>query len=231
MIRKNPLCPLLFFAFLIGSLPLNGQEVLRGEVRIELEPIYGFFVDEKYPLDTETAYRRALEEAAMFFSAQIYAWPFHYDIGARGRGLGEEFELSPLGEIRWGDPGLFFFFFRFENQVLSANMDYRPTDAQARRLQMWRMGNIRTAQAIGHGPLGGPMEITDWLSIKKKALEDSARAAVRAMLQGSERNRPREATGFISLESFPAYWMDAGRWAARARFRVEIREIIPFAAY
>jgi hypothetical protein len=110
-------------------------------------------------------------------------------------------------------------------------MDYRPTDAQARRLQMWRTGNIRTAQAIGHGPLGGPLEITDWLSIKKKALEDSARAAVRAMLQGSERNRPKEATGFISLESFPAYWMDAGRWAARARFRVEIREIIPFAAY
>jgi hypothetical protein len=61
MTCKKLLCPLLFFAFLIGSLPLNGQEVLRGEVRIELEPIYGFFVDEKYPLDTEPAYRRALE--------------------------------------------------------------------------------------------------------------------------------------------------------------------------
>ena len=96
---------------------------------------------------------------------------------------------------------------------------------------MWKMGNVRTAQAVGYGPLGDPVEIDDWLSIKKKALEDSARAAVRAMLQGSERNRPKQATGFISLQTFPAYWMDAGRWAAHARFRVEMQEIIPFSAY
>ena len=114
---------------------------------------------------------------------------------------------------------------------LSAWMDYRPTEDQRRRLQMWKMGNIRSAQAIGYSPLGGKTENSDWLSIKKEVLEDSARAAVRAMLQGSERNRPKEVTGFVSLESFPAFFMDGGRWAARARFRVEISEIVPFAAY
>ena len=194
---------------------------------MDMEPIYGFVVDESYPLDNATAYRRALEEAAMFFSAQIYGWSFHYDIGERARGIAEEFELTPLGEIRWGDPGLFVTHSRFENSFLSAWMDYRPTEAQRRRLEVWQKGNIRTAQGIGYGPV----EISDWLGIKKKALEDSARAAVRAMLQGSERNRPKEATGFISLLSFPVYWMDADRWATQARFRVEIKEIIPFAAY
>jgi len=216
---------------LFGQINVNRPEVLRGQVKIELEPIFGFFVDEKYPLDTESAYRRALEEAAMFFSAQIYGWSFYYDVGERARGIAEEFELTPLGEIRWGDPGLFVTHARFENRVLSAWMDYRPTDSQRRRLEMWRMGNIRSAQAIGYGPLGGPVEITDWLSIKRKALEDSARAAVRAMLQGSERNRPKEASGFICLDTFPIFFMDAGRWAAQARFRVEVKEIIPFAAY
>ena len=217
--------------FLLFPLLLPAQDVLRGEVKVELEPIYGGYVDEKYPLDTETAYRRALQEAAMFFSAQIYGWSFHYDIGERARSIKEEFELEPLGEIRWGDPGLFVTHAKFENHVLSAWMDYRPTDAQRGRLEMWKKGNTRTAQAIGYGPLGGPVEISDWLTIKKKTLEDSARAAVRAMLQGSEKNRPKEATGFISLQNFPSYFMDSGRWAAQARFRVEIKEIVPFAAF
>ena len=205
-------------------------------------PIYGAYIDEEYPLEKDTAYRRALEEAALFFSAQIYGWAFHYDIGEKARGIAEEFELESLGEIRWGDPGLFVTNAHFENRdfrftsheladVLTVWMDYRPTDVQARRLEMWKLGTVRTAQAIGYGPLGGPVEKSDWLTIKKKTLEDSARAAVRAMLQGSERNRPKEATGFISLQTFPAYFMDSGRWAAHARFRVEIKEIVPFSAY
>jgi hypothetical protein len=96
---------------------------------------------------------------------------------------------------------------------------------------MWQMGNVRTAQAIGNGPLGWPDPDSNWLSVKMTALEDAARAAVRAMLQAQERNRPSQATGFISLQNFPSFWMDSGRWVARARFRVEIREIIPFAAH
>jgi len=223
----------VFFVFLIlfPAFSANTQEVLRGEIRVEMEPVYGGYVDEEYPLDRDSAYRRALEEAALFFSAQIYGWSFHYDVGERARRIPEELDLTPLGEIRWGDPGLFVTHARFENNVLSVWMDYRPTDAQARRLEMWKMGKVRSAQAVGYGPLGGPVENSDWITIKKAALEDSARAAIRAMLQGSERNRPKEVKGFISLQTFPAYFMDSGRWAAHARFRVEIKEIIPFSAY
>ena len=103
---------------------------------------------------------------------------------------------------------------------------------------MWRMGNIRTAQAVGYAQMHGPgangtliLDDTDWLMVKMSALEDSARAAVRAMLQASERNRPKEARGFISLQSFPYFWLSGGRWAVNARFRVEIIEIIPFSAH
>jgi hypothetical protein len=198
-----------------------------------MEPIFGDYIDEQYPLDVDSAYRRALQEAAMFFSAQIYGWSFQYDVGERARGIKEELELNPLGEIRWGDPGLFVTHARFEKQILFAWMDYRPTETQRRRLEMWKMGNVRPAQAIGHAFFEGSVSNGNsvWLGIKKKALEDSARAAVRAILQSSERNRPKEVSGFISLESFPAFFMDSGRLAAQARFKVEIREIIPFAAY
>ena len=223
-------------------LMLIGQDVLRGQVRVDLMPIYGGFVEDEYPLGIDSAYRRALEEAAMFISAQIYGWSFYYDIGERARGIDEVFELSSLGDITWGDPGLHVTNAHFQNQThqitshlmaetLSMWVDYRPTQAQHRRLQMWRMGNIRTAQAIGYGPYAFPGDDNDWMSIRRAALEDSARAAVRAMLQGSERNRPKEARGYISLETFPAYHMSSGRWAVQARFRVNITEVVPFAAH
>ena len=205
--------------------------MLRGEVMVELEPVYGEYVDVKYPLNRDDAYIRALEEAAMFFSAGIYGWSFDYEIGERARNMAEVFDLNPLGEIPWGDPGLKVTHADIRDMRLYAWMDFRPSESQLRRIQAWRTGTIQTAQAVGYGPMGLPGQVSDWLKVKKLAMEDAARAAVRAMLQGSERNRPKEARGFISLQSFPVYWIDAGRWACSARFLVEIREIVPFSAY
>ena len=214
---------------------LQAQAVLRGRVRVEFEPIYGGYIDVVYPLDMEGASRRALEEASMFFAAQIYGWSFHYDIGERARGIDEEFTLTPLGEIYWGDPAFHvthaYMDSNVMNPVLSVWMDYRPREYQQRRLEMWAMGNVRPIQGTGYGPYGNPHLVSTWLEIKREALEDAARAAVRAMLQGQERNRPKEVRGLIALENFPSYHIDAGRWACQARFRVIIEEIIPFAAH
>ena len=223
-------CLVFCLLFILPSI-LNSQEVLRGQVTVELVPVVGGYIDVRYPLGTEEAHRRALEEAAYYFSAQIYGWSFYYDIGERARGIAEEFELTPLGEIRWGDTSLEPTHAHLEGSTLSVWMDYRPREYQHRRLQMWRMGNIRTAQGIGEGPLGSPFEVSDWFDFKKAAVEDAARYAIRAMLQAQERNRPKEARGLIALESFPNFHIGAGRWTAQARFRVLIEEIVPFAAH
>ena len=207
------------------------SEVLRGEVWVELEPVYRAYVDEQYPLDMRTASMRALEEAAMFYSAMIYGWSFHYDIGERARRIPENLELTPVATIPFGDPGLRATEVEIKDMRVRLWTDYRLTEAQQRRMQIWRTGNVRSAQAVGYGPLGGPVETSDWLKIKTQALEDAARAALRAALRSSERNRPKEVTGYISLASFPRFFIDSGHWAASARFRYEITEIIPFAAY
>ncbi|GHV51078.1 hypothetical protein AGMMS49579_05720 [Spirochaetia bacterium] len=243
----------VFIFTAILALPLSAQdfypghdaEILRGEVRIDMEPIYGLKVEEKYPLDADTLRRRALEEAAMFYSAMIYGWSFHYDIGEKARGIPEEFELEPLGTIPWGDPGLFATDVELRDMRLKLWTDYRLTDAQKRRTAMWRSGSMRNIQAVGHsGPLGGveenaaeaegrgsPPGNSDWASIRQACLEDAARAAIRAILRQEERNRPKEVSGFISLAAFPQYWMEGGQWAASARFRFQVTEIAPFAAY
>jgi hypothetical protein len=229
--KKIPLSIVFTLILVLSAANLPAQDVLRGQVMVEMEPIYGFYVEDKYPLDYDDAYLRALQEAAMFFSASIYGWSFDYEIGERARNIPEVFELEGLGEIPWGDPGLKVTHANFRDMRLWVWMDYHPIENQQHRLRAWRSGHVRTAQAVGYGPMGFPDRLADWLEIKRTALEDAARAAVRAMLQGSERNRPKEARGFIGLQAFPMFWVDSGRWACSARFYVVVNEIVPFAAY
>jgi len=183
------------------------------------------------PLDFSSASIRALEEAAIYYSAMIYGWTFQYDIGERARHIPEEFSLSPVNRIPFGDPGLQVTSVEIQDMQVRLWTDYRMTAAQQRRMQMWQQDNKLSIQGLGYGPLGGPMDISDWKAIKMAALEDTARSALRTALRASERNRPKEVTGYISLATFPRFFFSNGRWAATARFRVELKEIIPFAAY
>jgi hypothetical protein len=180
----------------------------------------------------------------------IYGWSFHYDIGERARGIEEKLELSPLGNITADDPRFEITDIQIEEMRLYLWADYRPGEEQQRRLSAWKTGLVRGVQGLGHGPLGYaprprsdgspvPGEPSDranpadpaWLAVKKAALEDAARAAIRAMLRANERNRPKEASGFISLAAFPRFWLDKGQWAASGRFLVTVTEITPFGAY
>jgi hypothetical protein len=207
-------------------------DVIRGEVWVDMEPIYGDRVDSEYPLTTEAAARRALQEAALYFSAMIYGWYFHYDIGERARGIAEDFGVfEPMGEIRWGDPRLAVTEVERRDSNLRIWSDYRLSETQQRHMRYWRTGTVRGAQATGYCSLTGPAPDSTWLDIRNAVLKDAARAAVREMLRASERNRPKEASGYIGLASFPRFFIQSGQWAANARFRVQINEIVPFSAH
>jgi len=235
MRRRTIFTLILFFSvfFTVSAQDHEGSQhpyVIRGEVYVDFEPIYAGHIDNEYPLDFDTAGRRALEEAAMFFSAMIYGWSFNYEVGERARGIAEKLDLETDAVIRFGDPSLKVTDTEIRDMRLRVWTDYHLNDTQQRRMQVWRSGTIRNAQAVGYGP-SVIEEYPGWLALKKTALEDAARSALRTLLRGSERNRPKEVTGFISLASFPRYFMDSGRWAVFARFRVQVIEIIPFAAY
>jgi len=208
----------------------NHPYMIRGEVYVDFEQIYAGHVDEEYPLDIPTAGRRALEETALFYSAMIYGWSFHYDVGEKARQIEEKLELEPVGIIEYGDPSLKVTDTKINDTQLRVWTDYHLSDAQQRRMQVWRAGMTRNAQSIGYGQ-SSMDEYPGWLAVKKAALEDSARTALRALLRGIERNRPKEVNGFISLVSFPRYFIESGRWVVSARFRVQIKEIVPFAVY
>jgi len=234
MIRRFLLICLLFSLFfpVYAQGTENGQyfDVIRGQVSVDLENIYAGFVDEEYPLSADTARRRALEETALFFSAMIYGWSFSYEIGEKARKIDEDLELTPLGKIQYGDPALVVTEAEIKDMQLVIWADYHLTEDLQKRIQTWRTGMLRNVQAIGYAPYTFE-KYPGWIAVKQLALEDSARAALRAALRGSERNRPKHVNGFISLAFFPRFFIDSGRWNVSARFRVQITEIIPFAAY
>jgi hypothetical protein len=197
------------------------------------------------PLSFETAKKRAAEEAALFYGAMIYGWSFHYDIGEKARGISEDLQLEPLGTVSAGEPRFTITDVQVKDLRVYLWSDYRLDEAQKTRLSMWKAGTIRSAQAYGQGPLGDTARPRSdgaerdepekgdpaWLAVKRAALEDAARAAIRSMLRASERNRPKEASGYISLAAFPRFFLGKGRWNASARFLVNITEITPFAAH
>jgi len=209
----------------------GAEEVLRGQVRIDREPVYGRVVDVPYPTDADTVRRRALEESAFVYGGIIYGWSFSYDIGEVARKIPEQFEQQALGAIPFGDPRLSATDASVSGSYFFLWTEYRPSAEQLRRLEAWNAGTTRNTQAVGTGSPAGPIDPGDWMEGKRTALEDAARAAVRALLRSSERNRPKQAAGLIALAGFPRYWVDAGRWTVSARFRVQVTEVIPFAAY
>ncbi len=246
---------LLFIVFfvLIFSPLIEAQTVVRGEVRIDLEPVYLSFLEEHGPLDTTVARQRSLEEAFLNVSAHIYGWRFAYEIGERARQIEEKLELFSEGTIRWGDPRFSVTDARVEGSTFAIWVEYRPTPEEERRLASWKSGQTLLLQGVGSGSLSGPgpdspeksaLSSQDgltaggwapvpgpWYDGKRRALEDAARAAIRAYLRKTERNRPKEAHGYIALASFPRYWVNAGRWMCQARFRVIITDVVPFAVH
>ena len=211
----------VWLALIFVAIPLYAQEVLRGQVKIEMEQVRGFSAENTRLLTLAEAKQTGLEDAARYFGAMIYGWSFRYDVGERARNIEEVLELTPLGTINNDDPRIILTDIQMNGPIMYLWVDYRPEQTQLYRLEKWKAGSTRTAQSYGESPLEN----------KYAALEDAARAAIRAILRGNERNRPKEVSGFISLDAFPMYWVDKGRWTAFGRFRVDIREITPFAAY
>ncbi|MDR0683722.1 MAG: hypothetical protein LBF83_01130 [Spirochaetaceae bacterium] len=221
----------IFFAFLFCGRLAFSQDVLRGEVCVEMEPVYAQFLGIPCPLDSATATQWAVEDAAAAFSGIIYGWAFSYEPGEAARGIQEFLELRVLGEIRTDDTRLELTDAAIRNGIFYLQADYTVDDAQKKRILAWKSAPVLSAQSLGYGPLQGGQDVVERRQIKESALKDAMKKAIRQKLRITERNRPGAAAGYIALSKFPLYGMRDGMWAAGAEFKIEIKDIIPFAAY
>ena len=203
---------------------LSAHEVLRGEVLIDLEPIFTASegIPYPHPIDIKTARNWALEEAALFFSAMIYGWSFVYEVEEKARGIAGGFTLERQGAVRFGDPGFFATDAEIRNGRLSLWADYRLTGLQRSRVGAWRAGLTRNLQATGYADLdaeagpeagvragedaggeGAAGRPVDWIASKRTALEDAAKTGIRALLRGQEGTAPKKRGVLSPWRNFP----------------------------
>lgn len=215
----------ILYLLMFTAATVTAEEILRIRVSADLEAVPARYLEEPVSPDRQTAQRAALEEAALVLGGMIYGWDFQYEVGERSRDIDERLVLSERGRVAFADPRLTVTDAEADSHKLSVWIDYAPDEAQARRLAVWKTGDFKPVKGLGTAPLSAPLEG------KRAALEDAARAALRAYLRGTERNRPKEARGAIVLVAEPRYWVESGRWTASARFRLAVDELVPFAVH
>jgi hypothetical protein len=128
----------------------------------------------------------------------IYGWDFFYEIGEKARDLEEQLSLTERGRVAFADPRLSVTDAAADPHRLTIWIDYAPDEAQERRLAAWKAGDFKPVKGLGTAPFSAPLEG------KRAALEDAARAALRAYLRGTERNRPRKPAARSSWWPSPA---------------------------
>lgn len=221
--RRAPAAVLSLALFAAGWAGVVAQEtVLRGRFRVELEPVAAYKAGDPYPVPDDTARVYALEEAARVFSGMIYGWSFDYEIGDRARGVAEAFSLSPLGSIPYGDPRLSPTEVELEGSLFFLWAEYRMGELQIRSYAVLREGEAKGAQGTGSAPISAGKDG------HAAALDDAARLAVRSLLVFSERSKPKEARGTVVLTEVPRIWVEQGRFQCAARFRVVVKEVVPY---
>ncbi|MDR0639240.1 MAG: hypothetical protein LBG27_10160 [Spirochaetaceae bacterium] len=217
----------------VGLLAVSGagyaQDVLRGMVTVDSEPVWAALPGNEssgqtgtYPLSWRDAQLAALSGAMDFFSGMIYGWEFEYEVGEKARNVEEAFDWMPLGELSFGDMRMRPDDSDREGSILRLWADYEMDAAQTARRGAWLSGQLRVINARGRAGLNED---------GRNSLRDAAKQAVRSLVRGRERERPKTVRGRIALAEFPAVTLMDGEWSASAKFFVEIREIQKYKGY
>jgi hypothetical protein len=207
----------------------RGQEALRGMVTVNPEPVWTAMAERdgsaergKYPLSRRDMRLEALAAASGYFSGMIYGWEYTYAVGEKARNVEDGFEWRPLGELPFGDARMTSADSAEEGAIYRLWADYELDGAQAARRGAWMGDQLRALNARGSAGLDKEQQ---------DALRDAAKQAVRSLVRGIERERPRVVHGRIALAKFPVITIAGGEWAASAQFFVEIREIEKYKGY
>jgi hypothetical protein len=225
--RRLALIPALFALLLLSpsSLWATAYDQLELEVWCELEPMIQ--ESDAYPLSDAAARERVLEEARSLLSAMIYGVRFAYTPSDVQRGNAEQFQLTPLAELAWGDPRLEVAEAEVREARLYARVRYDLQDFQSARRRAWRSNAIPTAAGTGHASLFAATAPDG----KRRSLQEAFKEAVRNHLRPILFNKPREVRGELLLWQAPQVIVDAGEYLTSATIKLRVQEIRPYSFF
>lgn len=191
----------------------------------QLEPMVQ--ENETYPLSTEEAQRRALEEARGILSGMIYGYRFRYTPGDSVRQIAEEFSLAPVAEILWGDPNLKIADVWIKDSLLFVKVTYRLEDFQSSRRRAWSSNSVEFSSGVGSYSVFTATSPEG----KQNALREALKNAVREALRPVVFNKPREVTGEILIWNPPDTVIQSGTYTTRADVKLRVKEIRPYSLF
>ena len=211
--------------FLVFAVHLHSEDlpILSSEFWVETAPLIE--IEDDQIESPEDQIRILLEEARYVFSGMIYGFSFRYVPLDVRREIEEEFELEPLYEIVWGDPGLTVVESRRESGRRYALIRYWVSEEQSSWVRFWASNVHATAAAFGAG------DFFDGRMAKFDAMEAGVLESVRAYLRPRELNKPKEISGRLVFAEAPYVIIDGGEYRAKVEVKLDIREVVPYTIF
>ena len=201
------------------------QELIALRLWCELEPMVQ--ENEEYPLSTEAAQKRVLEEAREILSGMIYGFRFSYTPGDETRQINEEFTVNPVAEILWGDPNMRITDAYIRDTLLFVKVYYDLEDFQFARRRAWASNSVDSSSGVGEYSVF----IAPSPEGKRQALQEALKNAVRNALRPVYFNKPREVTGEILIWREPHTIIQSGTYTTQLNVKLRVKEIRSYSLF
>jgi hypothetical protein len=212
---------LFLAAFALSSAAASGP-LMEVPVWTELEPLMGSATSFAEP---DALRQRLLEQARSILSGMIYGYRFVYTPSDRARGVADRFELTPLGEITWGDPRLSVAWVQKQERRLAARIAYEMAEFQDARRRAWSTNTLPTASGRGeHSLFGGP-------DARQASLASAIEQAIRDHARGRIDNKPRELRGEVVIWEPPYTFVGPGTYVTTVTVKLRIGEAVPYRVF
>ena len=222
--------------------------VLRAEFPVDLErppsaqPFSGVTQPSYQPrLPDGEAARAVLEEARWVFGGMVWGFDFVYTPSDRARAIADLFTLTPRSELRWGTAGFTVRSVRLDGTTVWAAVEWNLGAAERSEHAAWAGSRYAAAQGRASIPLraavdtatpagdGGALNL--YVALRREAMSQAAKEALRAYLRGIETYKPREVRGPCAFAVPPTLVMREGAWIATVRLRVQVSEVLGYGSY
>ncbi len=213
--------PLAVLLALLAAAPAGASgPLLEVPVWTEIEPPLSIV-----PESPEALRLRLLEQARAVIGAMIYGYRFVYTPSDRARGVADRFEITPLGEVRWGDPRLSVAWLLRQKDRVSGRIAYELADFQSARRRAWGTNTLPTATGRGEQSLfAGP-------DARQESLTRAIEQAIRDYARGRMDNKPRELRGEVVIWEPPYTVFGAGTYLTTVKVKLRIEEAVPYRVF
>lgn len=159
-----------------------------------------------------------IEDILEVLSGRIYGWKFKYIPSDIKREITEEFNITPVAMIKWGDSRLKFKDNWIEEYIMYQNIVYTLEDFQKKRINSWHTAVI--PDSYGEGTASIHEE-----NGKSNSLKEALKDSIKREFQSRGKGKPRIIEGEILLEENPRVFINSGTFNTHVEVLIHYKNI------